>query len=135
MSNINRVVISGRLTKDPDIKEATTKDGKPFKIARYTIACSRAPRPGESDVTDFIPVVAFGGFAEFVSKYFVKGQKVSVDGHIQTGSYTNTSGQKVYTWEVVAENQDFAGSRPGTPVPAQDDQSIPEAAPGTLPFV
>lgn len=95
---MNSANLIGRLTKDPE----TRYTGEGLAITAYTLAVDR--RGGEAD---FIPVKAFGKSAEFADKYFHKGMKVAVTGRIQTGSYTNKEGRKVYTFEVAADNQEF----------------------------
>lgn len=97
----------GRVCKDVDARG----DGNNM-VARYSLAVDRRfkNKDGEYD-TDFINIVAFGKSAEFASKYFAKGTKVVITGRIQTGSYTNKDGQKVYTTDVVAEDQEFAESK------------------------
>lgn len=104
---MNRVILMGRITKDVDARG----DGNNM-VARYSLAVDRRfkNKDGEYD-TDFINIVAFGKSAEFASKYFAKGTKVVITGRIQTGSYTNKDGQKVYTTDVVAEDQEFAESK------------------------
>ena len=104
---MNRVILMGRITKDVDARG----DGNNM-VARYSLAVDRRfkNKDGEYD-TDFINIVAFGKSAEFASKYFAKGMKVVITGRIQTGSYTNKDGQKVYTTDVVAEDQEFAESK------------------------
>lgn len=100
---MNTVALIGRLTREPDIKR--TDD---TTIARYTLAVDRR---GKNKETDFIGCVAFGKNAEFVEKYLTKGQKIGVTGRIQTGSYTNKEGAKVYTTDVVVAAHDFAESK------------------------
>lgn len=103
---MNKVILMGRLTKDVELRNAGETT-----IGRYTIAVDRKyKREGEINA-DFIPCVVFGKSAEFAEKYFRKGSKVAVVGRIQTGSYTNGDGQKVYTTDVVVEEQEFAESR------------------------
>ena len=104
---MNRVILMGRVCKDVDARG----DGNNM-VARYSLAVDRRfkNKDGEYD-TDFINIVAFGKSAEFASKYFAKGTKVVIAGRIQTGSYTNKDGQKVYTTDVVAEDQEFAESK------------------------
>jgi len=112
---MNRVVLMGRLTRDPDVRY--TQGENAMAIARYTLAVdrrrSRAQAGGAPDqqTADFISCVAFGKTAEFAEKYLRKGTKICVSGRIQTGSYTNKDGQKVYTTEVVIEDHEFAESR------------------------
>ena len=104
---MNKVILMGRLTKDPDVRY--TQGQEPMCIARYTLAVDRNGNNGTS--ADFIPCVCFGKAAEFAEKYLIKGTKMAVTGRIQTGSYTNRDGVKVYTTEVVVEDQEFAESK------------------------
>ena len=109
---MNKVILMGRLTRDPDVRY--TQGENPTAIARYTIAVDRRfTRRDQADAqtADFIGIVAFGKSGEFAEKYFKKGTKVIVTGRIQTGSYTNKDGVKVYTTDVVAEDQEFAESK------------------------
>ena len=108
---MNKVVLMGRLTRDPDVRYSQGE--QPMAIARYTLAVDR--RRGRSNdgenTADFISCVAFGKSGEFAEKYLHKGTKLVVSGRIQTGSYVNKDGVKVYTTEVVVEDQEFAESR------------------------
>lgn len=111
---MNRVVLMGRLTRDPDIRYSQGEN--PMCIARYTLAVDRrfsrsAGNNNDGNNADFISCVAFGRSGEFAEKYLRKGTKICLSGRIQTGSYTNRDGVKVYTTEVVAEDQEFAESR------------------------
>lgn len=107
---MNKVVLMGRLTRDPDVRYSQGET--PMAIARYTLAVDRRfRRDGNDQSADFISCVSFGKTAEFAEKYFHKGTKICVCGRIQTGSYTNKDGQKVYTTEVVVEEQEFAESK------------------------
>ena len=99
----------GRLTRDPEIKY--TQGGNSMAIARYTLAVDRRFKRDGEPTADFINCVAFGKAAEFTERYFRQGLKVVVTGRIQTGSYTNKDGQKVYTTDVVVEEQEFAESK------------------------
>lgn len=99
----------GRLTRDPEIK--SSQGEKSTTIARYTLAVDRRFKRDNEQNADFIGCVAFGKSAEFAEKYFRQGIKVVVTGRIQTGSYTNKDGQKVYTTDVVVEDQEFAESK------------------------
>ena len=106
---MNKVVLMGRLTRDPDVRYSQGET--PLAIARYTLAVDRRfKRNGEQDA-DFINCVAFGRTAEFAEKYLKQGTKMVVSGRIQTGSYTNKDGQRVYTTDVVVEEQEFAESK------------------------
>ena len=99
----------GRLTRDAEIR--SSQGGNPTTIARYTLAVDRRFKRDGDQTADFINCIAFGKSAEFAEKYFHKGTKVVVTGRIQTGSYTNKDGQKVYTTDVVVEDQEFAESK------------------------
>ena len=103
---MNIVTLIGRLTKDPEVRVTTGE--KSMTVARYTLAVDRW---GKKDEADFISCVAFGRPAEFAEMYLHKGMKIAVSGRIQTGSYTNRDGQKVYTTDVVVEDQEFAESK------------------------
>ncbi len=105
---MNSVVLMGRLTKDPDVRYSQGET--PMAIARYTLAVDRRVNKGEQ-TADFISCVAFGKSGEFAEKYLHKGTKITLRGRIQTGSYTNKDGQKVYTTDVVVEEQEFAESK------------------------
>lgn len=106
---MNKVVLMGRLTRDPDVRY--TQGDRPLAVARYTLAVNRRfKRDNEADA-DFINCVAFGRAGEFAEKYLHQGTKIVVSGRIQTGSYTNKDGMKVYTTDVVIEEQDFAESK------------------------
>lgn len=102
---MNKVILMGRLTKDPESKSTSE-----MIITKYSLAVDRR---GKDKEADFINIVAFGKAGEFAEKYFHKGMKVLVTGHIQTGSYTNKDGQKVYTTDVIAEDQEFCESKSG----------------------
>lgn len=107
---MNKVVLIGRLTRDPEIRYSQGEQAT--AVARYTLAVDRRfRRDSDSQTADFIGCVAFGRQAEFAEKYFRKGTKIAVTGRIQTGSYTNREGQKVYTTDVVIEEQEFAESK------------------------
>ena len=107
---MNKAILMRRLTRDPEVRY--TQGENQLTIARFTLAVdSRFNRNGDENTSDFIPCVSFGKTAEFTEKYFRKGTKVAVTGRIQTGSYTNKDGVKVYTTEVVVEEQEFAESK------------------------
>ena len=106
---MNKVILMGRLTRDPEVRYSQGE--RPVAVARYTLAVNRTfKRAGEPDA-DFINCVTFGRSAEFAEKYFRQGIRIVVSGRIQTGSYTNKDGQRVYTTDVVAENVEFAESK------------------------
>ena len=105
---MNKAILMGRLTRDPEVR---TSQESGLTVARYTVAVDRRfKRDGEA-TADFIPCVAFGKAAEFAEKYLHKGTKIALSGRIQTGSYTNKDGQKVYTTDVIIEEQEFAESK------------------------
>ena len=107
---MNKVILMGRLTRDPEVRY--TQGDNQMAIARYTLAVDRRfNRNGDENTADFISCVAFGKSGEFAERYFRKGTKVLVTGRIQTGSYTNKDGVKVYTTDVVVEDHEFAESK------------------------
>lgn len=106
---MNKVILMGRLTRDPEVRY--TNGAEPLAIARYTLAVDRRTRKEGEQTADFIGCVAFGKAAEFAEKYFHKGMRILITGKIQTGSYTNKEGKKVYTTDVVIEDQEFAESK------------------------
>lgn len=106
---MNKVILVGRLTRDPDVRY--TGEGNSMAVARYTLAVDRRFKREGEPTADFINCVAFGKSAEFVDKYLHKGTKMVVSGRLQTGSYTNKDGQKVYTTDVIIEEQEFAESK------------------------
>ena len=106
---MNKVVLVGRLTRDPEVRYSQGDNAT--AVARYTLAVDRRFRRDGEPTADFIPCVIFGRSAEFAEKYFHQGMRVSISGRIQTGSYTNKDGQKVYTTDVVVEECEFAESK------------------------
>ena len=108
---MNKVILMGRLTRDPEVRYSQGGENS-LAIARYTLAVDRRfKRNGDDQTADFIGCVAFGRNAEFAEKYFRQGLKVVVTGRIQTGSYVNKDGVKVYTTEVIVDEQEFAESK------------------------
>lgn len=121
---MNKVVLMGRLTRDPDVRYS--QGDRPMAVARYTLAVNRRfKRDGDQDA-DFINCVAFGRAGEFAEKYLKQGTKIVVSGRIQTGSYTNKDGMRVYTTDVVIEEQDFAESKAAA---AQNQMGMSAPAP------
>ena len=107
---MNKVILMGRLTRDPEVRYSQGDNAS--AVARYTLAVDRRfRREGDQQTADFINCVAFGRSAEFAERYLRQGTKIAVTGRIQTGSYTNRDGQKVYTTDVVIEEQEFAESK------------------------
>ena len=151
---MNKVILVGRLTRDPDIRYSS--GDTQTAVARYTLAVDRRfKRQGDDQTADFISCVVFGKGAEFAENYLHQGIKIGVTGRIQTGSYTNKDGQKVYTTDVVVEEQEFVESKaaqaaamptggyqqaaaPARPEPAQAAgdgfMNIPDAIEEELPF-
>lgn len=107
---MNKVIIIGRFTRDPEIKYSTGENAT--ATARFSLAVNRRFKNKEGNYdADFINCVAFGKTAEFIEKYFTKGMAIGITGRIQTGSYTNKEGQKVYTADVVVEETEFVESK------------------------
>ena len=126
---MNKVILMGRLTRDPEVRYSQGENN--LAIARYTLAVDRRFQQKNSDQTaDFISCVAFGKSAEFAEKYLKQGIKIAVTGRIQTGSYTNKDGVKVYTTEVVVEDQEFAESKNASSGGTSGGQNQPRQAQG-----
>lgn len=106
---MNKVILIGRLTRDPEVRYSQGENS--MAIARYTLAVDRRRTANAENTADFISCIGFGKTAEFAEKYLRKGIKMAIVGHIQTGSYTNKDGQKVYTTDVVVDEQEFAESK------------------------
>ena len=102
---MNKVVLVGRLTRDPEVRYS--QGDSATAVARYTVAVDRRFKRENEPTADFIPCVVFGRSAEFAEKYFRQGMRVSISGRIQTGSYTNRDGVKVYTTEVIVKNRNL----------------------------
>lgn len=133
---MNSVVLIGRLTRDPDVRY--TQGQSPMCIARFTLAVDRRAKQKDGQPTaDFISCIAFGKTAESAQKYLLKGTKVGASGRIQTGSYTNKDGQKVYTTDVVVESWEFVESKAAQKPSEQADDGfmhIPDGIDESLPF-
>lgn len=148
---MNKVILMGRLTRDPEMRYSSGENQT--AVARYTLAVDRRfKRQGDEQTADFINCVVFGRGAEFAENYLHQGTKIAITGRIQTGSYTNKEGRKVYTTEVVVEEQEFAESKaaaanyngggyqqaPSRPEPTQAAgdgfMNIPDAIEEELPF-
>jgi single-strand DNA-binding protein len=143
---MNKVILMGRLTRDPDVRYSAGENST--AVTRYTLAVDRRYKRDGEATADFISCVAFGRSAEFAEKYFHQGLKVVVTGRIQTGSYTNRDGNKVYTTDVVVEEQEFAESKatagqaensrsqqkPEPQVDANGFMNIPDGIDEELPF-
>ena len=128
---MNKVILMGRLTRDPEVRYSQGEN--PLAIARFTLAVDRRfKRDGEASA-DFINCVAFGRQAEHTERFYRQGLKVVVTGRIQTGSYTNKDGVKVYTTEVVVEEQEFAESKAVSDANAGGFRAAPTPAPAPAP--
>ena len=106
---MNKVILMGRLTRDPEVRYSQGESAN--AVARYTLAVDRRFKRDGDATADFINCVSFGSAAEFAEKYLRQGVKIAVTGRIQTGSYTNKDGVRVYTTDVVVEEQEFAESK------------------------
>lgn len=118
------MILIGRLTRDPEIRTAQNKES--MTVARYTLAVDRRYKKEGDQSADFINCIAFNRNAEFAEKWFKKGIKVAVVGRIQTGSYTNKDGNKVYTTDVVIDEQEFAESKSASTNYQQQGNSRPQ---------
>ena len=112
---MNSVIISGRLTRDPEVRYTTGENS--MAVAKYSLAVDRE---GKDAGTDFINCTAFGKRGEFTEKYLKKGMKIMVSGHIQTGSYKDREGRTVYTTDVIVDRQEFCESKGTTYAPATE---------------
>ena len=108
---MNKVILLGRVVRDPEVRYHRNGDGTQGCIGKYTLAVDRRFKKEGEPTADFISCVAFGKQGEFAEKYLKKGTKIAICGRIQTGSYLNKDGQKVYTTDIVVEEQEFAESK------------------------
>lgn len=140
---MNKAILMGRLTRDPEIRYSQGEN--PIAVARFTLAVERRMKKDGEDNADFIRCVAFGKTAETIEKYVFQGKKIVIEGRIQTGSYTNQDGVKVYTTDIVVESMEFAESRrveeagnAARPEPAKDGDGFMNVPDGVdddgLPF-
>lgn len=121
---MNKVILIGRLTREPDVRYTQGQDH--MAIARYTLAVDRRQKREGEQNADFISCVAFGKGGEFAEKYLRQGMKICVIGRIQTGSYTNREGRKVYTTDVIVEDHEFVESKSSQPNNSQPNNSQSE---------
>ena len=137
---MNKVILCGRLTKDPEVRYSQGDNAT--AVARYTLAVDRQFKRDGDQSADFINCIAFGKRGEFAEKYLRKGPKIAVVGRIQTGSYTNKDGQKVYTTDVIVDEHEFVESKAAsqnngsgsTPVSSDGFLDIPDGVDTQLPF-
>ena len=120
-ASMNKVILVGRLTRDPEVRYADKEKKRVF--TRYTLAVERKIKKEQEPTADFISCVAFQHQAEFAANYFRQGMRIAVSGRIQTGSYVNREGIRIYTTDVIIEEQEFAESR------QEQEQSRQTAAP------
>ena len=118
---LNNTVITGRLTRDPEVRYK-----EDLAIARFTLAVARPRINGKEPTSDFPSIVAFGKTAEMAEKYLSKGKLIAIIGRIQTGNYTDKDGKKVYTTDVVAEKIEFLESKRETSEPKEEQTKIPD---------
>lgn len=139
---MNKVILMGRIVRDSDVRYSNGANGS-TAVARYTLAVDRKFKQEGQPSADFINCIAFGKLGEFAEKYLHKGVKIAIVGRIQTGSYTNKEGQKVYTTDVVVEEQEFCESKSSQqsqnndrPQSSQDNSwmNIPDGVDDELPF-
>lgn len=138
---MNKVILIGRLVRD--VETRYTQGENPMTVSRYTLAVDRRfKQKGEEQKADFINCIAFGKNGDFAGKYLKKGTKIAIVGHIQTGSYTNKEGNKVYTTDVIVDEQEFCeskGSQQEQPKPMPKDADgftyIPEGIDAEIPFI
>ena len=138
---MNKVILMGRLARDPEVRYGGANN---TAVAKYSLAVDRKFKQDGQPTADFINCIAFGKLGEFAEKYLHKGTKIAVTGRIQTGSYTNKDGVKVYTTDVVVEEQEFAesknangntGNQKSNSVPSSDGfMNIPDGIDEELPF-
>ena len=126
---MNKIILMGRLTRDPEMRS-----GNGTQVCRYTLAVDRRfKRDGEPDA-DFFNCTVFGKSAEFAEKYFRQGTKLLITGRIQSDNYTNKDGQKVYSWQVLVDEQEFAESTnaaaAGSSAPSQPRPNAADAGSG-----
>lgn len=121
--SMNKVILMGRLVRDPDVRYSQNGTDS-MAIARYTLAVDRRRSSRDNEQSaDFISCVAFGKAGEFAEKYLHQGIKIAIIGRIQTGSYTNKEGHKVYTTDVVVEEQEFTESKANNQTPVNNTSS------------
>ena len=139
---MNKVILMGRLTRDPDIRYSQGANGS-MAVARFNLAVDRKFKNDGEQTADFISCVAFKKTAEIIEKHCMQGTKIAIEGRIQTGSYTNKDGNKVYTTDVVVESLEFAESKLSNqtqdrPQPSADSgdgfMNIPNDYEDELPF-
>lgn len=137
---MNKVILIGRCTRDPEVRYSQGENAT--AVARYTLAVDRQFKRDGDQSADFINCIAFGKRGEFAEKYLRKGTKIAVVGRIQTGSYTNKDGQKVYTTDVIVDEHEFVESKASqqnggdsAPVSSDGFTSIPDGIDEELPFV
>jgi single-strand DNA-binding protein len=132
---MNKVILLGRLTRNPEVRYTSGKDNTQLCIARYTLAVDRNFKTEGQPSADFINCVAMGKNGEFAEKYLKQGTKIAIEGRIQTGSYTDKDGKKVYTTDVVVEKHEFCESKSDEPPKSNGEfMNVPKDVGDSLPF-
>lgn len=135
---MNKFICIGRLVRDPEIRYSQGKNGEKVCVVRFTLAIDRKAKVenGQQN-SDFLNCIAFGKTGEFVEKFLKMGIKIALEGHIQTGSYTNKENQKVYTTDIVADSIEFVESKKESQAQPQPQNfvSIPDGIENDLPFI
>ena len=119
---MNKVILMGRTTRDPEVRYSQTSTGESMAIARYSLAVDRPTNRNGEKEADFIRCIAFGKRGEFAERYLHKGMKIAIEGRIQTGSHTNNNGQKVYTTDIVVNSHEFCESLRQQSAPQSEPQ-------------
>lgn len=134
---MNKFIGIGRLVRDPEVRYSQGKNGEKMPIASYSLAINRKIKQEGTANADFIPCITFGKPAEFAEKYLKKGAKIAIVGRIQTGSYTDRNGQKVYTTNIIVDEQEFVESKTEASKSQQTTPefvNIPQGIEAELPF-
>lgn len=127
---MNKTILSGHLVRDPEVKETQTGT----QITSFTLAVNRKFAKENQQQADFIRVTAFGKLAEIMGKYLSKGSHILISGRIQTGSYDNKDGQKVYTTDVIAEEMEFLDTKKKDDTTEKVAEVFPGAEETSIPF-
>lgn len=133
---MNKVILCGRLCADPEVRYGGQDNS--IAVARYNLAVDRVGAKDDQPSADFIGCVAFGKSAEFAEKYLKKGMKILIEGRIQTGSYINKDGAKVYTTDIIIDRHEFVeGKTNNAPAPASNDNfiNLPNNLDDEIPFI
>lgn len=130
---MNKVILVGRLTADPNVKTGTTNAGE-YTVAQFSLAVDRRFKKDGDKTADFFNCTAFGKTAQFISKYFSKGRRIMVVGRLENDDYTSKDGNKVHTVKVIIEEAEFGDSKKDQPGTPEDFVSVPDDVSANLPF-